>query len=470
MSGSQSKAIQKSYKTQKRTRLLRLLEHLEHRLLPAAFTPGDLVVFRIGDGTVANAPNNTGGVPAFLDEYTTTGTLVESIELPTTTSTGPSATNSADTVTNYNFVEGGSASEGQLNDSVNGEYLTFSGYNGAVNPIAGSPAAATAANVNRIIGLASYTGIVNTSISLSDFASTSQPRAVATVNGTQFWGDGGASYIRYISVPAGTQPVLGATSTQINTDYTNLRNISIFNSQLYASGFSGNAVPGIYKVGSGSPTGLPTSSIGTLASNPIINSSTNSIVNNPDGYFLAHLNPNDTGDDTLYVADNNGSGLQKYSLVNGTWVYNSHMGLGTGGTDKLFSITGNISASGTVTLYVTDSTSTGKVYAIPDTSGWNNTNGSFTGNVPSSDVIFTGAANTSIRGVAFAPQPATVYVSPQWSGYTTGQTITDADFSCAWEPACNLWRGRFQHGFLSPPRRCPRRHSRCQRLHLQRRR
>src|SRR5262245_8325985 len=54
---------------------------LERRDTPAPFTPGNLVVFRAGDGATALA--NTGN-PVFLDEYTRTGTLVQSIAMPST--------------------------------------------------------------------------------------------------------------------------------------------------------------------------------------------------------------------------------------------------------------------------------------------------------------------------------------------------------------------------------------------------
>ena len=48
----------------------------------AAFTEGDVVVLRVGDG----AGGLTGAAaPLFLDEYTPGGTLVQSVPLPTTT-------------------------------------------------------------------------------------------------------------------------------------------------------------------------------------------------------------------------------------------------------------------------------------------------------------------------------------------------------------------------------------------------
>src|SRR5262245_13912483 len=50
----------------------------------AAFTPGNLVIYRVGiagTGVLTNTGN-----PVFLDEYTTSGALVQSIPVPTVTS------------------------------------------------------------------------------------------------------------------------------------------------------------------------------------------------------------------------------------------------------------------------------------------------------------------------------------------------------------------------------------------------
>src|SRR5689334_8548217 len=81
----------------------------------AAFTLGDLVVVRVGDGSAALNGNATA---AFLDEYTTSGVLVQSIPLPTVASGG-----------NQPLTLSGSAtSEGFLALSQNGMYLTLGGY------------------------------------------------------------------------------------------------------------------------------------------------------------------------------------------------------------------------------------------------------------------------------------------------------------------------------------------------------
>src|SRR6266705_3206108 len=81
----------------------------------AAFTMGDLVVVRVGDGAAALTGNATA---AFLDEYTPGGVLVQSIPLPTLASGG-----------NQPMTLSGSAtSEGFLALSQNGMYLTLGGY------------------------------------------------------------------------------------------------------------------------------------------------------------------------------------------------------------------------------------------------------------------------------------------------------------------------------------------------------
>lgn len=82
------------------------------------FTPGNIVVVRIGDGTAAPTSAATA---VFLDEYTIGGVFVQTIALPT-----------ADNGSNQTFTLSGTAtSEGSLNLSGNGQYLTLAGYDAA---------------------------------------------------------------------------------------------------------------------------------------------------------------------------------------------------------------------------------------------------------------------------------------------------------------------------------------------------
>ena len=92
-------------------------ETLEDRRLLSTmpFTPGDLVVYRVGTGSGALGSTATA---VFLDEYSPTGTLVQSI-----------AASTADSGSTHILTAGGTAtSEGELNLSPNGQFLTLTGY------------------------------------------------------------------------------------------------------------------------------------------------------------------------------------------------------------------------------------------------------------------------------------------------------------------------------------------------------
>src|SRR3954465_10737936 len=82
-------------------------------------TNGNLAIYRVGDGAAALGST---GTAVFIDEYTVTGTRVQSIAVPTTT-----------TGNNLRLVASGSAtSEGLITRSTDGNALVFSGYDAAL--------------------------------------------------------------------------------------------------------------------------------------------------------------------------------------------------------------------------------------------------------------------------------------------------------------------------------------------------
>ena len=104
------------------------------------------------------------------------------------------------------------------------------------------------------------------------------------------------------------------------------------------------------------------------------------------------------GADTLYVADES-FGVAKDSLVAGSWIANGTAGAGA---DAYRGITGTTSGT-TVTLFATrkgGSTATGggELVSIVDASGYN---GAFTG---APTLLAVAGANTAFRGVAMVPQ------------------------------------------------------------------
>src|SRR5689334_24253671 len=101
------------------------LEPLEERAMMAVLQGGDLVVYRVGDGTSALV--NTGD-PVFLDEYRPDGSFVQTIAMP-----------SIDDGTNHAMIESGVATtDGGITRSADGRYLITQGFNVDYPPGAGT--------------------------------------------------------------------------------------------------------------------------------------------------------------------------------------------------------------------------------------------------------------------------------------------------------------------------------------------
>jgi hypothetical protein len=334
-----------------------------------AFTPGNIVVVRVGDGSTSLI--NTGN-PVFLDEYNSSGTLIQSVAMPTSV-----------VGANKRLILSGTAtSEGALSRSADGSALLMAGYDAALG--GGSSLSGTAAaSVNRTVGLIYADGSVNTSTALTDFASANNPRSATSSNGTDIWITGGVGGVRYTTLGATTSNDLSSATL------SNLRVVNVYDNQLYFSTASGTT----YRIGTVG-TGLPTTGLQTLSQLNGIPAATGS----PYGYFMADLD-GAPGVDVIYVADDGANALRKYSLVAGTWTLNGTIGVDA---DDYRGITGSVNGT-TVTLYCTikggsGATGGGQIISLTDASGYN---GAFAG-VPT--VIFTAATNTSLRGIAMAPE------------------------------------------------------------------
>lgn len=332
------------------------------------FTPGNLIVYRVGDSST-NLVNT--GNPVYLSEFTPTGTLVQNIRL-TKIASGQ----------NSIFANGTSTSEGMLNLSADGRNIVVPGYysNSTNSTVLSSSNAAT---INRVVGLVDRNINLDTTTRLSDWATSNTARS-AIANGNNVWVSGGAGGVRVTTRGS-------STSTQVSTSVANLRNLQIFNGQLYASSQSGSFRLAI--VGNGLPTtsgqtivnlnGLPTTS------------------GSPYGFYFADLNSSIPGYDVLYYADDNTGTLVKYSLVGSTWTLNNSItatairglvGITNGGVVTLFGTTGGSStgASGTASS---------RVYTFTDNSGYNaNLSGTISTLVDRST-----ASWIAYRGITFAP-------------------------------------------------------------------
>jgi hypothetical protein len=228
----------------------------------------------------------------------------------------------------------------------------------------------------------------------------------------------------------------------------NFRGETVYNGVLYVTKGSGsNGIDSVYQVGPAgmtSSTTSPTASAGSMTILPGFSTtlakatpSASDPVYHPFGLFFANAT-------TLYVADEgSGStsdfsttpyeagGLQKWSLVGGTWTldYTLKAGLigqsytvnGTGSlagdsltttTDGLRNLTGRVNANGTVTLFAVTSTvgsNLGDAGADPNQIvSLTDTLGDTTASQASSEafsVLDTAALGQVYRGVAIAPVP-----------------------------------------------------------------
>jgi hypothetical protein len=343
------------------TRRLFGLEPLEGRNLLAAFTPGDIAVYRVGDGTETLSSS---GNSVFVDEFTPSGGFVQSISM------------AADTVnagnSNTLISHGLLTNEGMLTRAADGQSLAMPGYSVALGSLANSTS-------KRVVGILqvdggvdlSTTGVFNQG---ANFRSTFR-------NGNQIYTLGGSNTAGLAMVTKGTT----SGSTLIYTGSLT-RTVNIFGGQLYMSSVSGSLR--LTTVG----TGTPTTSGQTATNLPGFPTS-----GSPYQFFFADLTSSVAGVDTLYVADDgsNGGEIQKFSLSGGTW-----SPTGAIAAAAVRGLTGYV-VGNSVTLYGATGGSTtsggGSLYTFTDTTGYNATvSGTAT-------TVATAAAKTAFRGVALVP-------------------------------------------------------------------
>lgn len=304
-----------------------------------SFTPGDLVVSTYGGGDIAQgAPT-----PISLIEYPTSGGApVFAYTLPTTNGVGGSA--------NYGIVgQYGSNSEGNIQLTGNGEYLSLAGYsataayagiqsstntaNGTDYP-AGTAfssntvalAQSTDTNVPRLAAFVDAAGNVNSSTVLNDVYNTNNPRAVYSATGSTLYisgqGDGSNADQGIFYAPAGLNTVTSPSSKPTGIyNSQDTRFVTAFNNNLYYSIDTGSGThTGIWEF-HGEPTTSATATQIIPGNNGLSGSS--EVFYSPEGFFFA--NP-----DTLYVADTgqpkagpsgalSDGGIQKWTFNGSTW-------------------------------------------------------------------------------------------------------------------------------------------------------
>ena len=350
------------------------------------FTPGNIVVVRVGDGA---APLSAAAQATFLLEYTPTGTLVQTVALPTLHSpVVPALTETGNMV-----------SDAQLTRTQDRRYLVLTGYDAAV----GTPALARTSglSVNRMVaylpqnGTLYNSGRVNDAFYCTGMTNNCTISSAASAAGGSFYAVGNNSGVRLVR-NANSGNTVAVTS---NSPLT-LRVAQVYNNELFVSVASGSSF-GIGQIGSGLPTtdvifvdmlpGFPTTS------GP-----------SPYGFFFADLSPTVFGNDVLYVADDRpapNGGIQKWSLVSGAWRLNGTItGAAAAG---LRGLTGE-EAGTTVNMFASGDAG---LFAITDNAGYNAAPSTTALPAP----LATAGANTVFRGVAYAPGTPT-FTTPVIAG------------------------------------------------------
>jgi hypothetical protein len=320
----------------------------------AAISAGNLVVYRVGDGSAALGTTATA---VFLDEYTPSGSLVQSIPAPTTGSAMMTAV-------------GNAATEGIISRSQDGTSLVFGGYRkaaGGPNPSSDVPA-----TTNRVAATLTLDGILTTTVGLTD--PTGTLRSVASVDGASQFYLGTSANVRYVGTP-------GPAATSVVIDARNSREVLLSGNTLFASNGSTTITGKVQSYGT-----LPT--IATSAS-PIAVLATADAVN---GFVLLDLDAGVAGDDTMYALSTVENLLRKYTFNGTTWTASGS--IAASGASNI----AGVATGATAQLYLTTAST---ISGLTDTSGYNTP---ITGTLAT---IATAGTNTGFRGIGvLVPEPS----------------------------------------------------------------
>ena len=405
-----------------------------------AFTTGDLVVTTYGNTAVA---------PVHLDGQTTLITLEEFSPTIASNSSAVMAVVLPGAASGSNVGitgEYGSSSEGKIQQTADGRYLTFGGYSAAqafafTTPVTTALAQSPCATVPRVAALVDINSNSNTSSVFNDIYNTNNPRCVYSPDDTNIYlsgqavgiGDQGGLYYTQV----GVNTVTGGTAPTGVFNGESTRVVQGFGGDLYYSADQNNSkgvLTGLFKY-----SGLPTttqSGTGTV----IVPANNGSGINySPDGFYFANAT-------TLYVADtgvpkaggtgnggiekwvyNGSQWVLKYTLTNPSFVAASAASSATHGETGFESITGKV-VGGVAYLYAVsytagDADSDG-LYGITDTISATSASGTFT-EIASAPGLQASGTNPDyvFKGVSFAPTALPLNTSMASNVTSSGATL-----------------------------------------------
>lgn len=237
----------------------------------AAFTSGNLVVSRVGDGSTLV---NTGG-PISILEFTPTGSLVQTIAIPS----GNGGL----------IVSGTATSEAALSLSQDRQSVSLAGY---IPPFSGtgSLSGRTDADAPRGYVTIGANGTVSAPVPIAAYSANNPRSAVVSNTGAYFAGGNTGTIYR-----------AGSTNTTVQSTVTNTRVVKIIDNTLYFSTASGSS-RGVWSFDTSLPTAAATASV-------LINQG-----GSPAEVYDFAINPAKT---VAYLT--NGSTLQRWTNSGSAW-------------------------------------------------------------------------------------------------------------------------------------------------------
>jgi hypothetical protein len=285
-----------------------------------AFTPGYLVVTTYGNLAVS---------PVHTDGQTTLITLAEfaSTIAPNSTPVMAFALPSAVAGNNVGLTgEYGSSSEGTIQQTPDGLYLTIGGYSAtqALAYTATALAQSPCAQVPRVAAFIDGNTNANTTSVFDDIYNTNNPRCVFSPDDFNLYlsgqGAGASDEGGLYYTQEGTNTTTGGTAPTGIYNVVSTRHILEFNGNLYYScdqnSDSKGTQTGIFQY-----TGLPTTSQGSNTGTRLLPAGSGSVNYSPQEFWFANAT-------TLYVADTGlpkaggtgAGGMQKWVFSGSQWV------------------------------------------------------------------------------------------------------------------------------------------------------
>jgi hypothetical protein len=335
------------------------------------FTPGNLAVLRVGNGTETLVSS---GNSLFVDQYTTGGTLVNSVTVP-------------DTGSGALLVSGASSSEGGLTRSLDNTLVILAGYSTNLGSISSSLSSQSAAVVPRAVSSVDAFGVYHLAQASTTLYTSNNIRCATSDGTNSFWTAGSPGATFYLNPPQ--------SPTEVQAAGGNTRQVKISGGGLYFSTQAGTA--GVYAFTGG---GLPKS-----AANPVlvIGTGANS---QPTGFAMNQALT------IAYVADQRptAGGIQKWTNNGSAWVLAYSFSTGAGAYD----VAADFSGSSPVLYATTAEASSNRLISIVDT-----------GALSIVKLLANAGANRIFRGLDLSPDLRPVIVGqPQSQTVTNGSDVT----------------------------------------------